>query len=280
MSENKNEMVVSGHVEYIEKNLAVIQNQFNLSKDDLAFFAIQCKRTGLDPITRQIYAIPNGNKLNIMASIDGLRLIAERSGVYEGQTKAEWCGSDGVWKDVWLEATPPKASRVGVYKNKFREPLVAVALYHEYAGQNPTFMWKKMPALMIAKVAEALALRKAFPNEMSGIYSDEEMAQANIPPANNSQAPSKDALKEVNESKKAAEMTDDPFEFVIQLGKNKLTGTKIKDHKIDFLIKYANESKQWHLDNNKKPHSNTQAFFDMVDLASGPKLNETETIPF
>ena len=72
------------HVAYIDQNLDLIANQNKLSQDDLKNFAIQCKRTGLDPITRQIYAIPNNGKLTIMASIDGLRLIAERSGNYEG----------------------------------------------------------------------------------------------------------------------------------------------------------------------------------------------------
>lgn len=100
--DEKNELVVKekNHVDYIDKNLDLIQNQNKLSGDDLRNFAIQCKRTGLDPITRQIYAIPNNGKLTIMASIDGLRLIAERSGAYEGQTRPEWCGEDGKWTDI------------------------------------------------------------------------------------------------------------------------------------------------------------------------------------
>ncbi len=169
------------HIEYIDKNLDLIANQNQLNKRDLENFAIQCKRTGLDPITRQIYAIPNGGKMTIMASIDGLRLIAERSGAYEGQTKPEWCDKDGKWHDVWVSKDLPTAARIGVYKSKFREALYGVALFGEYAGMKGgklTYMWEKMPALMIAKVAEALALRKAFPNEMSGVYAAEEMDQA------------------------------------------------------------------------------------------------------
>ena len=196
MSDEKNEIVTreKNHIEYIDKNLDLIQNQNKLSNDDLRNFAIQCKRTGLDPVTRQIYAIPNNGKLTIMASIDGLRLIAERSGAYEGQTKPEWCGEDGRWTDIWLSNEPPKAARIGVYKTKFREALYGVALFNEYVGRHLhddlkygkfkkgdfTFMWAKMPALMIVKVAEALALRKAFPNEMSGLYSTDEMEQATI----------------------------------------------------------------------------------------------------
>jgi len=219
------------HVDYIDKNLELIANQNKLSNDDLKNFAIQCKRTGLDPITRQIYAIPNTGKLNIMASIDGLRLIAERSGAYEGQTAPMWCGQDGVWKDVWLSKETPKACKLGVYKTKFREPLIAIALFEEYAGKDRagklTFMWNKMPALMIAKVAEALALRKAFPNEMSGIYSTEEMEQAAVEPsiAQSNVAAIKDVMSEVvryiPKQTEAKKFIASPGDYIIKFGKHK-----------------------------------------------------------
>lgn len=89
--------------------------------------------------------------------------------------------------------------------------------------------------------------------------------------------PTEDIADTDNDSSDEQEKDFDPFEYVIQLGQNKLTGTKIKDHKIDFLIKYAEESKEWHKKNNKKPHSNTQKFFDMVEAAAKLKA---EDIPF
>jgi phage recombination protein Bet len=169
----QNKQLISN--DFSSEKIALIKN--TVAKDatdiELQFFVEQCKRTGLDPVTKQIYFIKDKNgKVNIQTSIDGLRLIAERSDKYEGQTPPLWCGSDGVWKDVWLSSNPPSACKIGVLKNGFKEPLIAVAIFNEYNAKN--FIWNNKPTLMIAKVAEALALRKAFPNDMSGIYSEDE----------------------------------------------------------------------------------------------------------
>lgn len=159
--------------------------------DEFQLFIYQCNRTKLDPFAKQIYAVKRWDAksgrevMSIQTGIDGYRLIADRTAVYEGQTEPEWCGLDGEWRSVWLSETMPSAARVGVWKQHFRTPLYGVALWNEYKQEYTNNgkkilspMWAKMGVLMLSKCAEALALRKAFPQELSGVYTHEEMQQA------------------------------------------------------------------------------------------------------
>lgn len=154
------------------------------TKADLAVFFHQCVRTGLDPFARQIYMIERLGRQTIQTGIDGFRLIARRAtdaarGTL-GYEDTQWCGEDGQWRDVWLSKEPPAAARSTVIRDGQRFP--AIALWTEYVATKRngeiTQMWATKPALMLAKCAEALALRKAFPQDLSGLYTSDEMGQA------------------------------------------------------------------------------------------------------
>ena len=161
------------------------------STDELRLFAYACQRTGLDPFSKQIYAIKRGGKMTIQAGIDGLRSIAERTGQLDG-SETHWCGEDGVWTDVWLSSKPPAAAKTILHRKGASHPFVGVARFADYnAGQG---LWSKMPAAMIAKCSEALALRKAFPADLSGVYSTDEMDQA-VEPVTVTAAPAKGDAK-------------------------------------------------------------------------------------
>lgn len=151
---------------------------------ELQLFFHACKRTGLDPLMKQVYAIKRWNSqdqretMTFQTGIDGYRLIADRTGCYAGSSDAEY--------EERL-AGGPLVARVTVTKLVNGTPcqFTASARWDEYVQKNkqgqPTAMWQKMPYLMLAKCAESLALRKAFPAELSGVYTHEEMQQADEP---------------------------------------------------------------------------------------------------
>jgi phage recombination protein Bet len=160
--------------------------------DELSLFVQQCNRTGLDPFSRQIHAVKRWNskskreEMQIQVGIDGFRLVAQRTKETDGQDGPFWCGTDGEWlKDdkgmpkPWLSEKPPAAAMVVVYRKGESRPYIGIARYSTYVQTtregNPNSFWAKMPDVMIAKCAEALALRKAFPQELSGLYTPEEL---------------------------------------------------------------------------------------------------------
>lgn len=177
---------------FTEDEKALIQRTMmqGASKDDVALFVATCERTGLDPFARQIMpSIRNTQKdgkwittWTWLVTIDGLRKIAVDSGDYEGQEGPWWCGKDGAWKEIWTEDKPCYAAKVLVHRKGFRVGLSGIAKYESYVQKKkdgqPNNVWSNLGDHMTAKCAEALALRRAYPNEMAGLYTADEMAQA------------------------------------------------------------------------------------------------------
>lgn len=135
------------------------------SDDMLMFFGEVCHRIGLDPFRKQIYLVMRKDKNGdlapaIQTGIDGFRAQAARTGEYAGQDLPEHDTEN---------ADYPKWSKVTVYRwqHGIRVAYTAMARMREYYQKsNP--LWDKMPYAMLDKCAEALAIRKGFP-EVAGM---------------------------------------------------------------------------------------------------------------
>lgn len=173
----------------LQKQALVHMGVEHATDADLAIFFHQSKRTGLDPFARQIHMIGRNTKnqrtqqwetkFTIQTGIDGYRLIARRAAGTAGYGYEEtlWCGADGQWVDVWTSDESPVACKVVVERGGKRFP--AIARYKAYVqtkrdGQ-PNTIWAQRDAEQLEKCAEALALRKAFPQDLSGIYTEDEL---------------------------------------------------------------------------------------------------------
>lgn len=149
--------------------------------DEFKSFIERCQSTGLNPLDNQIHFIKgNGNPI-IIVSIDGFRAVAEKTGKYAGNEDYVFDGKRNQREMLDEKKFFPTTATATIYKMvegnicKFS----ATAGWTEYNGGGR--MWKKMPFLMLGKCAEALALRKAFPSVLGGVYSSEEMEQADRP---------------------------------------------------------------------------------------------------
>lgn len=154
------------------------------SQAELTLFALTAKRLGLDPFAKQIYSIKRKRRDGtysqaIQVSIDGFRSIADRTGQYAGQDEPSYGPTIGKGADSHPEFATVRVLKliggqiVGTASTAYWDEFAVTG----YGGE----MWKRMPHVMLAKCAEAQALRKAFPTQLSGVYSDEEMDQADRP---------------------------------------------------------------------------------------------------
>lgn len=163
-----------GYIQTVKDTIAV-----GATDNELRLFLETARRVGLDPMARQIFCVKrwSGGKevISVQTSIDGFRLIADRTGRYVPSREPTFAFD----KQGNLESAT-------AYIKKFVagswHEISATAFYSEYVQTTkdgkPNSMWRKMPRLMLAKCAESLVLRKSFPAELSGLYTSEEMNTA------------------------------------------------------------------------------------------------------
>ena len=147
------------------------------TKQEFEMLITIAKTRRLNPILRQIHFVKRWDYQkqrevwSTQVSIDGLRAVAQRTGLYDGQDEPEF---EYNGKEL-------RSAKVRVYRKDWNRPAVGVALFDEYAQRKKdgqlTQFWREKPHIMLAKCAEALAMRKAFPEDLSGLYTPEEMPE-------------------------------------------------------------------------------------------------------
>lgn len=154
----------------------------------MAAFIAACRRTGLDPTAKQIYAAQMGGKWTVLIGIDGMRLVAQRTGQYDGQDPIEWLATEG---GQWTTVPPksPFAARVRIYRKGVGRPLEQTVTFAEF-GSNAKGNWEKRPSHMLGIRAESHGFRRAFPMELAGLYTAEDFENDAV---DTSDAPSVDA---------------------------------------------------------------------------------------
>jgi phage recombination protein Bet len=133
--------------------------------EELELYLFKCRSAGVNPLDRKIYPIKYGGRLTFVSSIDYMRSKAAVSGKFDGIDDVEYEGDE--------DAEHPDEAIVRVYRKDVSRPFVGRARWTEYNGGNS--QWKTKPYLMLAKCAEAQALRRAFPDELDDLYDRSEL---------------------------------------------------------------------------------------------------------
>jgi phage recombination protein Bet len=167
MEEPKALVVTADDVELVKRTVAQ-----GATDAELKLYLFDCKRQGVHPLDKLLHFTKRGGKYTPVTSIDLMRIRAADTNAYAGNEDARFVGNN---------VSHPDEATVTVWRlvEGTRCPFTATARWSEYyPGDQAGAMWKKMPHTMLAKCAEALALRKGFPRQLSGLYASEELDQA------------------------------------------------------------------------------------------------------
>ena len=158
--------VTADQLELVRKTIAQ-----GATPDELKLFLYDCARQHVHPLDKLIHFTKREGRYTPITSIDFMRIRAAETGEYAGSDDPLFTGPEGA---------PGFAATVCVWRivQGQRYPFTATARWTEYKPAANDFMWKKMPHTMLGKCAEALALRKGFPKQLSGLYAKEELDQA------------------------------------------------------------------------------------------------------
>ncbi len=184
--------VSSYHKNFSQQQIDILKNSIckGVSNEEFEIFLMACAKTQLDPFMRQIYAVKRkakkadgtwGETMTIQTGIDGYRLIAERTGCYAPGEEPSYVLDENkqlVSATAYIKKQTKDGTWHSVSASAYLDEYMQTFVDRSTGEKRPTGMWVNMQKTMLAKCAEAQALRKAFPAEMSGVYTKEEMQQA------------------------------------------------------------------------------------------------------
>lgn len=183
-----------------QKQLALMQTVRetvfpNSTDSELALFFNRCAVIGCNPLDQLIHPMKfkdknseSGFKVVFITSINLLRSKSDETGLYNGMDEPEFSDEtielsffEDVWKDNFKESVEKTISvplwcKVKVYRKDIERPFIGKCFWTEYyPGDQKGAQWRMRPHVMLAKVAEALARRLAFPDKLNKLYTDEEL---------------------------------------------------------------------------------------------------------
>jgi len=138
---------------------------------EFALFLEYCKSTKLNPFKKEIWFIKAGDRVQLMTGINGYWTIANAHPEFDG-AESGMINKDGEWVKS-VGDTSFIGAWCRIYRKDRKYPMEGEAMMADYDTGNG--LWKYKPRIMIKKVAESIALRKAFSQELNGLYTEEEM---------------------------------------------------------------------------------------------------------